>query len=65
LKAADSRFRRTIQLGDDIRDQLILERGDLYSTSRVDYHGGARYPHLEHIDGKADLLSVLGKPLKK
>jgi predicted metalloprotease with PDZ domain len=45
--------------------ELILERGDLYSTSRVDYHGGARYPHLERIEGKADLLSVLGKPLKK
>ena len=45
--------------------ELILERGDLFSTSRIDYHGGPRHPHLERIDGKPDLLSVLGKPLSK
>ena len=45
--------------------ELILERGDLFSTSRIDYHGGPRYPHLERIDGKTDLLTVLGKPLAK
>ena len=45
--------------------ELILERGDLFSTSRIDYHGGPRYPHLERIGSKPDLLSVLGKPLSK
>ena len=45
--------------------ELILERGDLFSTSRVDYHGGPRYPHLERIDGKPDLLTVLGRSLAK
>ena len=43
--------------------ELILERGDLFSTAKIDYHGGARYPHLERIEGKPDLLSVLAKPL--
>ena len=45
--------------------ELILERGDLFSTNKIDYHGGPRYPHLERIDGKTDLLTVLGKPLAK
>ena len=45
--------------------ELILERGDLFSTNKIDYHGGPRYPHLQRIDGKADLLTVLGKPLAK
>ena len=45
--------------------ELILERGDLFSTAKIDYHGGPRYPHLERIEGKADLLTVLGKPLAK
>jgi predicted metalloprotease with PDZ domain len=45
--------------------EMILERGDLFSTARIDYHGGPRYPHLERIEGKADLLTVLGKPLAK
>ena len=45
--------------------ELILERGDLFSTRTIDYHGGLRYPHLERIEGKNDLLSVLGKPLAK
>jgi predicted metalloprotease with PDZ domain len=45
--------------------ELILERGDLFSTARIDYHGGPRYPHLERIEGKPDLLSVLSQPLAK
>jgi predicted metalloprotease with PDZ domain len=45
--------------------ELILERGDLFSTAAIDYHNGPRWPHLERIDGKSDLLTVLGKPLAK
>jgi predicted metalloprotease with PDZ domain len=45
--------------------ELIVERGELFTTNAIDYHGGPRYPHLERIDGKADLLTVLGKPLAK
>ena len=45
--------------------ELILETGDLFSTRSIDYHGGPRYPHLERIDGKPDLLTVLGKGLAK
>jgi predicted metalloprotease with PDZ domain len=45
--------------------ELILESGDLFSTVRIDYHGGVKYPHLERVESKADLLTLLGKPLAK
>lgn len=45
--------------------ELILESDEYYSTGRIDYHGGERYPHLERISGKPDLLDVIGKPLAK
>jgi len=43
--------------------ELILETGEMFTTARVDYHGGARFPHLERIEGKPDVLSLIGKPL--
>ena len=45
--------------------ELILESGDYFATRKIDYHGGPRYPHLERVEGKADLLAILGKPLSK
>jgi predicted metalloprotease with PDZ domain len=45
--------------------ELILESDEYYSTARIDFHGGERYPHLERISGKVDLLDVIGKPLAK
>jgi predicted metalloprotease with PDZ domain len=45
--------------------ELILESGDYFSTKKIDYHGGLRYPHLERVEGKPDLLAILGKPLAK
>ena len=45
--------------------ELILESDEYYSTAHIDYHGGERYPHLERISGKIDLLEVIGKPLAK
>jgi len=40
---------------------LLAENGDFYQTYHVDYHGGERYPHLEQISGKPDLLSDIMK----
>lgn len=40
---------------------LLASNGDFYQTYRVDYHGGERYPHLEQISGKTDLLSEISK----
>jgi len=45
--------------------ELIVESGGFYTTKRIAYHGGIRYPHLERVTGKPDLLEVLGKPLGK
>jgi predicted metalloprotease with PDZ domain len=41
--------------------QLLIENEDFFQTYRVDYHGGERYPHLERISGKPDLLSEIAK----
>ncbi|GAB6194759.1 M61 family metallopeptidase [Lysobacter xanthus] len=39
--------------------RLMVKTFDRYQTIPVDYHGGLRYPHLERIPGKADLLSSI------
>ncbi len=45
--------------------ELIVESGEFYTTARIAYTGGIRYPHLERIAGKPDLLEVLGRPLAR
>jgi predicted metalloprotease with PDZ domain len=40
---------------------LLTENGEFFTTYRVDYHGGERYPHLEPISGKPDLLTEIAK----
>ena len=40
---------------------LLAENGDFFETYRIDYHGGERYPHLEPISGKTDLLTEIAK----
>ncbi len=40
---------------------IVAADGDAIRIHRLDYHGGPRYPHLERIDGKPD---VLGEILK-
>jgi predicted metalloprotease with PDZ domain len=41
--------------------ELLLENEDFFQTYHVDYHDGERYPHLERISGKPDLLSEIAK----
>jgi predicted metalloprotease with PDZ domain len=43
--------------------RLLVLSDDYYKTCTIDYHGGERYPHLVHKEGKADLLDELAKPL--
>jgi predicted metalloprotease with PDZ domain len=45
--------------------ELIVEAGEFYTTARIAYTGGIRYPHLERLTGKPDLLEVLGRPLAR
>jgi predicted metalloprotease with PDZ domain len=40
---------------------LLAQNGDFFQTYHVDYHGGERYPHLEPISGKTDLLTEIAK----
>jgi predicted metalloprotease with PDZ domain len=57
--------------GDVVRDavkttkqrelELIVESGDYFRTYKVSYRGGARYPMLERIAGKADLVGEILK----
>ncbi|MGY4515094.1 M61 family metallopeptidase [Lysobacter sp. HA18] len=39
--------------------RLMVKSFDRYQTIPVDYHGGLRYPHLERVEGKPDLLSSI------
>jgi hypothetical protein len=40
---------------------LLIENEDFFQSYRVDYHGGERYPHLERITAKPDLLGEIAK----
>ena len=41
---------------------LLVRNEDVYRTLKVDYHGGLRYPHLEHIKGAPDRLADIIRP---
>lgn len=43
---------------------LIIKDGDHFRIVPLDYHGGPRYPRLERIAGKPDLLGRIYEPLK-
>jgi len=42
--------------------QLLVENAETFRTYPLDYAGGARYPHLERLPGRADLLSAILAP---
>jgi predicted metalloprotease with PDZ domain len=39
--------------------EVVTADGDAIRVHRLDYHGGPRYPHLERIDGRPDVLSEI------
>ena len=39
--------------------ELLVKEGDDYRIVRIDYHGGLRYPGLERIEGRPDLLTPI------
>ena len=45
--------------------ELIVENTGYYRTVKIDYHGGERYPHLERVNAKPDLLDQILQPLAK
>lgn len=45
--------------------ELIVENTGYYRVVKIDYHGGERYPHLERVSSKPDLLDAILQPLTK
>ncbi|HWZ98608.1 MAG TPA: M61 family peptidase [Candidatus Dormibacteraeota bacterium] len=41
--------------------ELLVENDDFYQTVKIDWHEGERYPHLEAIAGKTDVLAEIAK----
>jgi predicted metalloprotease with PDZ domain len=37
--------------------ELLYRQGDTFKTIKLDYNGGHKYPNLERITGKPDLIS--------
>ncbi len=44
--------------------ELIVENGSYFTVAKVDYYGGARYPHLERASGN-DVLTAIAAPRVK
>jgi predicted metalloprotease with PDZ domain len=42
--------------------ELLVENSGTYSTLKVDYHGGLKYPHLERIENTEDRLTSIAAP---
>lgn len=69
LTAVDGRKWTPEQLRDAIRRaktskepiQLLTESDDYFRTYAIDYHGGERYPHLQAIAGKTDVLGEIAR----
>lgn len=39
--------------------EFIVDNASYFTTVRIDYHGGLKYPHLERTPGNADLLAAI------
>jgi predicted metalloprotease with PDZ domain len=63
-KFSDDVLREAIRGAKGSREpiQLLIENGEYFRTYALDYHDGERYPHLERISGKDDLLSDIIRP---
>lgn len=43
--------------------KLLLKRDKEFITVMLDYHGGLRYPHLERVGSKPDVLDLVLAPV--
>ena len=57
-------LRRAITEAKDSKEpmRLLVENAEFFREVSVEYRGGERYPHLERVEGQADLLSEILKP---
>jgi predicted metalloprotease with PDZ domain len=44
---------------------LLVENASYYSTKKLHYDGGPRYPHLERVESKPDILATILAPRAK
>jgi len=60
-------IRQAIKEAKDSPDaiELLVANREFYSTYRVDYHDGERYPYLERDPSKPDLLDEIIKPVAR
>ncbi len=54
----------TAAKGNETPISLIVKDGDHFRTLQITYRSGLRYPRLQRIPGKPDLLSRIYEPLK-
>lgn len=61
------RLRQAVQATQGGREKLLLllENNDYFKTVQLHYAEGPKYPHLERLPGKADLLSEVFRPRAK
>ena len=66
-KYSPALIRQAIKEAKDSPDaiELLVANREFYSTYRVDYHDGERYPYLERDPSKPDLLDEIIKPVAK
>jgi predicted metalloprotease with PDZ domain len=60
------RLKEAVRAAKAARDPIVLivRNGDHFRTVPLAYHDGLRYPRLERIEGKPDLLSLILAPKK-
>ena len=56
-KFSDEGLRAAVARSATERVELLVENAETFHTYPLDYTGGARYPHLERVPGRADLLA--------
>ncbi len=58
-------FRQALQMGVNSTGplELLVENTGYFTTCKLDYHGGEKYPHLAREESKPDILSDIIKPL--
>ena len=57
-------LKRALTASADRKDpmEFIVENGGYVSVTRVDYHGGLRYPHLERSAATEDVITAIARP---
>lgn len=61
-KFSEEVLRAAIARSGTERIELLVENAETFRSYPLEYTGGARYPHLERIPGKPDLLSAILAP---